>query len=170
MRRLLLTIILFAAAAISVTAQGGVTPTAVSPSQTGAPAVAPGAAAPTPPAAEVPGYAYNPDGRRDPFLSLLRRGLDMKGASGGRAPGLAGLLVSEVVLKGIVASQGGFVAIVQGVDNRNYTVRPGDKLLDGAVRGISQDTMVLLQHVNDPLSLEKQREVRKQLRQTEEAK
>ena len=30
--------------------------------------------------------------------------------------------------------------------------------------------MVILQQVNDPLSLEKQREVRKVLRQTEEAK
>jgi len=46
-------------------------------------------------------------------------------------------------------------------------VRAGDKLFDGTVRTISQNDMVILQQVNDPLSLEKQREVRKVLRQAE---
>jgi len=46
----------------------------------------------------------------------------------------------------------------------------GDKLSDGTIRSISKDSLVILQHVNDPLSLEKEREVRKLLRQTEEAK
>jgi hypothetical protein len=49
-------------------------------------------------------------------------------------------------------------------------VRPGDKLFDGTVRSISQNVLVILQQVNDPLSLEKQREVRKVLRQTDERK
>jgi hypothetical protein len=35
------------------------------------------------------------------------------------------------------------------------------------VRTITQNDMVILQQVNDPLSLEKQREVRKVLRQVE---
>ena len=59
---------------------------------------------------------------------------------------------------------------VQGVDSKNYIVRVGDKLSDGTIRSITADSMVILQQVNDPLSLEKQREVRKLLRQTEEAK
>ena len=67
-------------------------------------------------------------------------------------------------------SHGGFVGILQGVDNKTYIVRVGDKLLDGTIRTITADAMVILQQVNDPLSLEKQREVRKLLRQTEEAK
>ena len=49
-------------------------------------------------------------------------------------------------------------------------MRAGDKLLDGTIRTITQNAMVILQQVNDPLSLEKQREVRKVLRQTDEAK
>ena len=49
-------------------------------------------------------------------------------------------------------------------------MRAGDKLSDGTIRTITADSMVILQQVNDPLSLEKQREVRKVLRQTEEAK
>ena len=43
-------------------------------------------------------------------------------------------------------------------------------LLDGAIRTITSDSLVILQQVNDPLAPQKQREVRKMLRQTEEAK
>jgi Tfp pilus assembly protein PilP len=77
---------------------------------------------------------------------------------------------SEVILKGTLISRGGYVGILQGLDNKSYIVRVGDKLADGAIRSISADAMVILQQVNDPLSLEKEREVRKLLRQTEEAK
>lgn len=141
-----------------------------------APAPAPAAPAAASPAAQAPapapqGFTYNAEGRRDPFTSLLRRGADAQAPSSGPRPsGLAGLSVAEVNIRGTVASRGGYVAILQGVDARTYIVREGDKLLDGVVRSITQDAMVLLQQVNDPLSLEKQREVRKVLRQTEEAK
>jgi hypothetical protein len=42
--------------------------------------------------------------------------------------------------------------------------------MDGSIRTITQDAVVFLQNVDDPLSREKQREVRRVLRQTEEAK
>jgi len=141
---------------------------------------APAAAAPAAPAAEAPtandksgsaaepqGFTYNPDGRRDPFVSLLRRGAD---SAGPKMAGLGGLGTSEVSLRGVLTSEGDFVGILHGVDSKNYIVRVGDKLSDGFIRSISKDSMVILQQVNDPLSLEKQREVRKLLRQTEEAK
>jgi Tfp pilus assembly protein PilP len=135
---------------------------------------APGAqvapATPTPPAAPT-GHAYNPEGRRDPFVSLLRRGSkEVAATPGQRAAGLRGLGVGEVTLRGTVASQGGFVAIVQGADSKTYIVRPGERLADGTIRSITSDALVILQQVNDPLSLEKQREVRKVLRQTEEGR
>jgi Tfp pilus assembly protein PilP len=119
------------------------------------------------PQLEPQGYTYDPAGRRDPFVSLLRRGADPQNpTSGSRPAGLAGLETNEITLKGTVASQGGFVGILQGSDNKTYIVRAGDKLLDGRIRTISQDSMVITQQVNDPLSLEKEREVRKMLRQT----
>ena len=118
-------------------------------------------------AAEPQGYNYNPDGRRDPFVSLLRRG---DASAGPRAAGLGGLGTSEVSLRGILTSDGAFVGILHGIDSKNYIVRVGDKLSDGTIRTITKDALVILQHVNDPLSLEKEREVRKLLRQTEEAK
>jgi Tfp pilus assembly protein PilP len=116
---------------------------------------------------DPPGFAYVPAGRRDPFVSLLRRGSDPRAGSGLRAPGLAGLGVEEITLRGTVRSQEGFVGILQGADQKTYIVRPGDKLLDGTIRTISQNDLVIVQQVNDPLSLEKQREVRKMLRQIE---
>jgi Tfp pilus assembly protein PilP len=119
---------------------------------------------------EPQGFTYNPEGRRDPFVSLTRRGADEHANNGARVSGLAGMASSEVVLKGTLISRGGYVGILQGLDNKSYIVRVGDKLADGAIRSISADAMVILQQVNDPLSLEKQREVRKLLRQTEEAK
>ena len=116
---------------------------------------------------EPPGYTYSAEGRRDPFLSLVGRGLDPRGGQATRPAGLAGLSVAEVTLRGTVRSREGFVAILQGADQRAYIVRPGDKLFDGTVRTVSQTDIVILQQVNDPLSLEKQREVRKVLRQPE---
>jgi Tfp pilus assembly protein PilP len=117
---------------------------------------------------EPPAFTYHPEGRRDPFLSLVRRGVDPRSeGQAARPSGLAGLSVAEVTLRGTVRSREGFVAIFQGADQRAYIVRPGDKLFDGTVRTVTQNDVVILQHVNDPLSLEKQREVRKMLRQPE---
>lgn len=118
------------------------------------------------------GFTYTPEGRRDPFVNLLRRGsgVDLSATSGPRPAGLKGLGTGEVTLKGTMASQGAYVAILQGSDSRTYVVHPGEKLFDGTVRTITADSMVILQQVNDPLSKETQREVRKVLRQTEEAK
>ena len=112
------------------------------------------------------GFTYHPEGRRDPFVSLSDRGSDLR-AGGPRPSGLAGLGAGEVTLRGTVRSRDGFVAMLQGVDQKTYVVRPGDKLFDGTVSSISQNDVVILQQVNDPLSLEKQREVRKGLRQAE---
>ena len=42
--------------------------------------------------------------------------------------------------------------------------------MDGTVKQITQDTVVFSQDVNDPLSLVKQREVRKTLRSSEEGR
>jgi hypothetical protein len=129
------------------------------------------AQAPPVSAAEPQGYTYNAEGRRDPFVSLTRRGSDPAlSAASNRAPGLVGLGVGDVTLKGTVASRDGFVAILLGIDSRTYIARAGDKLLDGAIKTISADGMVVVQRVNDPLSPRKQREVRKPLRQTEEAR
>jgi Tfp pilus assembly protein PilP len=138
--------------------------------QTPAPQPAP-AAPPVAAPVEPQGFTYNPEGRRDPFVSLLRRGADTQRTPGEMRPaGIAGLETAEVTVKGIMQSRSGYVALVQGTDLKTYIVRSGDRLLDGTIQSITADAMVILQQVDDPLSVEKQREVRKLLRQTEEVK
>jgi len=125
---------------------------------------------PTPPA----NFEYSPEGRRDPFLSLVDRGDDNRTSKNAttvkRAEGVPGMLTAELVIRGIVQTRGTWVAMVAGADKKVYTVRAGDKLADGVIRQISANSLVILQEVNDPLSLEKQREVRKFLRGGEEVK
>ena len=130
---------------------------------------APGTAAPPAAPAQAPVYAYNPEGRRDPFVSLLRRATDTR-RTGTPGDGVSGFLVTEIELKGIMQSRGTHIALVLGPNSKTYVVRVNDRLLDGSVRAITSDTLVLMQDVNDPLSLTKQREVRKTLRAVVEAK
>ena len=149
--------------------QRGQAPT---PSPAAAPPVSAPAEQTSKPAEAGAPFTYNPEGRRDPFVNLLQRGsgIDTPSNSGSRPAGLKGLAAGEVTLKGTMASQGAYVAILQGSDARTYVVHQGEKLFDGTVRSITADSLVILQQVNDPLSKETQREVRKVLRQTEEAK
>jgi Tfp pilus assembly protein PilP len=109
------------------------------------------------------GYSYNPEGRRDPFVSLVGRGNDPKQA-GARTTGVPGLLVNEVTVKGVIRGRSGYLAMLQAPDNKTYIVRSGDRLFDGTVKTITQDGVVFSQDVNDPLSLVKHREVPKKVR------
>lgn len=177
--RIRLTLVVMAGLVVPVAAQSGpatapatAAPATAAATTTATPLTAASVGTPTPARAGEPsGYTYHPEGRRDPFVSLLRHAAETpRGPAGARAPGLAGLGASEVALKGTMQARDGYIAMLLGSDNKTYIVRPGDRLLDGAIRTISADSLVILQQVNDPLSPQKQREVRKTLRQTEEAK
>lgn len=141
--------------------------TAPAKTRTG-PSATPGTAAAAPSASRPDDRAaYDPSGRRDPFVSLLQVG-DTKLPVGGRPRGVRGLLVGEVSLRGVLRSRGQFVAILQAPDNKTYTVHPGDALFDGSVKVVAQDAVIFVQRVDDPLSPVKQREIRKTLRVSEE--
>ena len=142
-------------------------------------APAAGQPAPTPPTAkkDLPAppanFEYAVVGRRDPFVSLVKRGADPSTTGNlpvKRAEGVPGIMVSEMTVRGIVQTRGVWVAMVGGVDGKVYSVRAGDKLADGVVREVTAQAVVILQEVTDPLSLAKQREVRKLLRGGEEVK
>ena len=148
-----------------------------------APKPAPAAPAPAAPAGDAAkpapqplppadSFTYNPEGRRDPFVSLLaaKTGERRSGHTGPEGLGLAGLGTDEISVRGVLQSPGGYVAMVQGPDNKTYLVRQNDKLFDGVIRAITGQGLVILQDVNDPLSLVKQKEVRKMLHGNEEGK
>jgi type IV pilus assembly protein PilP len=131
------------------------TPPAAQPAQPPAPA--------QPVEAAKPGYTYDPEGRRDPFQSLLGRGNDPQ-ANASRPSGVAGLLIGDVSVKGILRDRNGFVAMIQAPEGKTFLVKTGDKLFDGSVKAISQDKVIFSQDVTDPLSLVKQREIPKAVR------
>ena len=144
-------------------------------------AQAPATPAPAPPAApaadaHLPSppadFTYAPGGRRDPFQTLTRgKGAVTESTGVTRPAGAAGLLVDELTVRGIVLTNGTFVAMVSGPGaGQTYSVRAGSRLFDGTVRAIDARSVVILQQVSDPLSLQKQREVRKLLRTQEEGK
>ena len=139
--------------------------------------------APPPPAADQDlepapgGYSYNPQGRRDPFVSLVRP----VGPQGGkvRPQGLPGFLIQEVALKGVVRTQGGglgsatqagYIAILQGTDGKSYFVTVGQRMFDGAIVAIDASSVSFRQEVTDPLSPVRTRDVRKTLYPIEEAR
>ena len=93
-----------------------------------------------------------------------------KPASPRHIDGAAGLPVSETTVRGVMKSGGALIALVQGVDKRTFVVHQGDKLLDGTIKAVVPEGLVIVQPVNDPLSLVKQREVRKLLRSVEDGK
>ena len=137
--------------------------------QTQAPAAPAAATAPATSASDAQTYSYEPDGRRDPFLNLLGTGTEAR-VDGKHTDGAAGLTVGEISVRGVMQSRGTLLAMVQGADTRTYVVHQGDKLADGVVKTVTPQGLVIVQDVNDPLSLVKQREVRKLLRSLEDGK
>ncbi|HVG56266.1 MAG TPA: hypothetical protein VM846_17635 [Vicinamibacterales bacterium] len=122
------------------------------------------------PALEPTGYTYDPSGRRDPFISLVRRTASALGTSASSRPaGIAGLSTEEIVIRGLVKGRNGWKAMVKAVDGRSYQLVAGDELLDGTVKMVTADGLIVLQNVNDPLSTARKREVKKLLRPTLEA-
>jgi Tfp pilus assembly protein PilP len=114
------------------------------------------------------GYSYNGQGRRDPFMSLIR---PVTADSGPRTrrPGVEGFLIQEVALRGILKNVDGYLAFLEGADNKSYWARVGQRLFDGQIVAIDAATVTFKQEVTDPLSPVRSKEVKKTLYPSEEA-
>ena len=115
------------------------------------------------------GYTYNPQGRRDPFVSLLKPVSADQGVKT-RRPGMEGFLIQEVALKGIVRTPKGYTAMLLGTDGKSYFVQEGQRLFDGVVTRIDATAVTFRQEITDPLSTVKSRDVKKTLYPSEEAR
>ncbi len=114
-----------------------------------------GAAAPTPPL-----YAYNPEGRRDPFRSILvtiETGKTLESL-----PPLLRTEVSELRLIGIVWGGFGYSAMVQTPDGKGYTIHVGTPigLNHGEVRKITERYLTVEEKYTDIFGENKVREVK----------
>jgi len=115
------------------------------------------------------GFTYNPQGRRDPFVSLLKPVSADQGART-RKQGMEGFMVQEVALKGVVKMQKGYRAMLLGTDGKSYFVSVGQRLYDGVIVAIDAGSVTFRQEVTDPLTTVRSRDVRKTLYPTEEAR
>jgi Tfp pilus assembly protein PilP len=108
-------------------------------------------------------YRYDPQGRRDPFRSLV--GPSPKVSRENLPAGPPGFLIDEMKLTGIVKARQGLAAMIKGPDNSGYLLHVGDKVFDGEVIRITPISIVFRQEVNDPTRIERYREVVKELAQ-----
>jgi hypothetical protein len=110
-------------------------------------------------------FSYDPSGRRDPFMDLFEAmGRRPKGP---RPHGIAGMLVTEIDLAGIVKDPkgGGDVALVIGSDNKGYFLQVGDEVYDGTVLAVDTrlGTITFRQQVDDPRLIKPYRDIVKRL-------
>jgi len=127
-----------------------------------APAAATATAKPAAKPAAKPTAAKKPAGKRDPFMSPVVR------TSGGGpgavcATGKRCLVIGEVVLKGVVKTQSGMIAVVSNQANRTYFLRDNDPVFNGMVLRITGDSVVFRENVVDNLGRETTREVVKRV-------
>lgn len=99
---------------------------------------------------------YDSQGKRDPFISLQRPKTDGDEAEmlsapplNRRPPGLAGLLIDEVTVVGVVAAGENPMVLLQGVDDFTYFASVRDQLFDGFVESIVGEEVTFVRNVRD---------------------
>jgi Tfp pilus assembly protein PilP len=111
-------------------------------------------------------FVYNPEGRRDPFWNLLQ-GKSVK-ENREAIEGIAGLMIDELELEGIVFAQGVFKALLKGPDTRPYVVGIGDKVYDGEVVAMDKNSVSFKKSLTVALAGQKDRVIIKTLNPEEE--
>jgi hypothetical protein len=97
------------------------------------------------------GVSFNPSNRRDPFLNPLqyskknaKQNEDEEESRGTPPPGIGGTLISQAALQGISIRRTGKLAVIRGADGRAYFLKEGDRLFDGYLKAIEDDSITLV--------------------------
>ncbi len=95
------------------------------------------------------GVLYRSGNRRDPFLNPLllskkKQADDEEISRGLPPPGIAGTYIAQATLQGIASRDNVKVAVVRGSDSRAYFLKVGDKLFDGYLKDIQNDSITLV--------------------------
>jgi len=115
----------------------------------------------------LPGeFIYNPEGRRDPFWNLLQ-GKSVK-ENREFIEGIAGLIIDELELEGIVITKGTYIAQLKGPDSIPYFVKVGDKVYDGEVIAIDRNSISFRKSLTIAMVGQKERVIVKTLNPEEE--
>ncbi len=109
---------------------------------------------------------YDDGGRRDPFASLVMPKRAAGSPDGRPKPGLAGLALADVLVKGIVNNGDTMLAILEAPGKQSYVARVKDRLADASIQSIVRDGVVFAEQAGGGASLP----VRKALRTGEEVR
>jgi len=102
---------------------------------------------------------YNPNGRRDPFLSPVVN----HGGGSGCSTGKKCLEIGTISLQGIVRSDTGFIAVVSNGLNKAYFLHENDPVFNGYVVKITGDSIVFQETLQDRMGKTFTREVVKKI-------
>lgn len=101
-------------------------------------------------------------GKRDPFVNPV-----VRASGGGTGPmcatGKRCLMINDMMLRGIVKTQSGMIAVVSNSANRAYFLRENDPIFNGSVVKITGDSVIFRENVVDNLGRETSREVVKRV-------
>ena len=112
-------------------------------------------------------YNYNPQNRRDPFYDLLK---GLKAAKKKVQKGVKPFYITEIQLTGIIGFKGSYAAMVVTPEGDAYSIREGDKLMDGVVEKVGPDYVKFIQILKSPIMLKKTREIIKRINIDENSK
>ncbi|MBN1571442.1 MAG: hypothetical protein JXA73_26640 [Acidobacteria bacterium] len=96
------------------------------------------------------GVRYQSGSRRDPFLNPLflkkkaTQQADEEVDRGLPPPGIAGTYIAQAKLQGVTIREAGNTAILRAADSRAYFIREGDRLFDGYVKAIQDDSITFV--------------------------
>lgn len=115
------------------------------------------AAAPQAPETASTAAVPSPGRKRDPFVSPVQARLEgMQVACSGGARCLA---VNEIVLRGVVKSPNGMIAVVENAAQKTYFLHENQPIYNGFVERITPDSVIFKEHYLDNLGHDSQREI-----------
>lgn len=113
------------------------------------------------------GYVYLPEGRRDPFLAILREAGSESGKKTDEVnlPPLQRVTVAELTVIGIVWGGFGYMAMVQAPDGKGYAVQRGARIgnNNGIVSAITEKAVIVEERFTDIYGKKQVREYAKPL-------
>jgi hypothetical protein len=99
------------------------------------------------------------EGRRDPFLSPIVNSATGPACSTGKRC----LDIAQIVVRGVVKSENGMIAVVVNAVNKAYFLKENDPVYNGYVLKITGDSVVFKETYQDRLGKELTREIVKKL-------
>jgi Tfp pilus assembly protein PilP len=126
-------------------------------------AAKPAPAKPAAKSADAEDAALTSKGRRDPFISpIVERAAKAANAAACQT-GARCLIIDQVVLRGVVKTPKGAIAMVENAAKKTYNLREGETVFNGEVVKITQDSIVFRQSETDHLGNVKTKEVVKKV-------